>query len=458
MSRWPRRARLRAVPPDRARVRARASTPACGCCRPERRAALFAVYALARRIDDIADGELGQRREACRARVVRARLASREPKATRSWSRVADAAAPLPDPARRVRRPDRRGRAGRPRASASRPSPSSSTTAAASPARSGGSRSASSTAPTASRRRRSPTSSASRSRSATSSATSARTRRTGGSTSRARISSASAATGRRLGRAASTGPIELVIAFEAERGLDWLRRGPRARAAPRPAQRLMRARDGRASTAGCSSGSPPSPALVLQRAGCRCAPGRRGSCSPAASQEQGHEQRGSRSSAAGSPAWPRPSSALDAGAAVTLYEARSRLGGATFSFERNGLWLDNGQHVALRCCTAYLGFLRRLGVEHLLPLQPRLRVPVLREDGKPGAALRAAALPAPLHLAGDAASLRAAQPARADRGRAGRDGAPQARPGRPRARRADLRRLAHRARPEPRTRSRRSGT
>lgn len=90
---------------------------------------------------------------------------------------------------------------------------------------------------------------------------------------------------------------------------------------------------------------------------------------------------------------------LDAGASVTLYEARSRLGGATFSFERNGLWLDNGQHVALRCCTAYLGFLRRLGVEHLLPLQPRLRVPVLREHGKPGLLTRSG-LPTPLHLAG----------------------------------------------------------
>jgi squalene-associated FAD-dependent desaturase len=89
----------------------------------------------------------------------------------------------------------------------------------------------------------------------------------------------------------------------------------------------------------------------------------------------------------------------DAGAAVTLYEARARLGGATFSFERNGLWLDNGQHVALRCCTAYLGFLRRLGVDHLLPLQPRLRVPVLRE-GKPAAQIARARLPAPLHLAG----------------------------------------------------------
>ena len=59
----------------------------------------------------------------------------------------------------------------------------------------------------------------------------------------------------------------------------------------------------------------------------------------------------------------------DGGAEVTLYEARSRLGGATFSFERNGLELDNGQHVALRCCTAYLGFLRRIGSDDLLPLQ-----------------------------------------------------------------------------------------
>src|SRR5439155_14968815 len=88
----------------------------------------------------------------------------------------------------------------------------------------------------------------------------------------------------------------------------------------------------------------------------------------------------------------------DAGAEVTLYEARPRLGGATFSFERNGLWLDNGQHVALRCCTAYLGFLRRIGSDHLLPLQPRLRVPVLRE-GKRVSFISRTRLPAPLHLA-----------------------------------------------------------
>jgi squalene-associated FAD-dependent desaturase len=89
---------------------------------------------------------------------------------------------------------------------------------------------------------------------------------------------------------------------------------------------------------------------------------------------------------------------VDAGAQVTLYEARPRLGGATFSFERNGLWLDNGQHVALRCCTAYLGFLRRIGSAELLPLQQRLDVPVLR-PGRPAASISRVKLPAPLHLA-----------------------------------------------------------
>src|SRR5262249_14436349 len=88
----------------------------------------------------------------------------------------------------------------------------------------------------------------------------------------------------------------------------------------------------------------------------------------------------------------------DAGADVTLYESRARLGGATFSFERNGLWLDNGQHVALRCCTAYLDFLRRIGSDQLLPLQRRLDVPVLRE-GRPAASISRIGAPAPLHLA-----------------------------------------------------------
>jgi hydroxysqualene dehydroxylase len=88
----------------------------------------------------------------------------------------------------------------------------------------------------------------------------------------------------------------------------------------------------------------------------------------------------------------------DAGAAVTLYESRRRLGGATFSVRRHGYWLDNGQHVALRCCTAYRLFLRRLGVGNLLEIQPRLRIPVLAPGGRK-AVLDRTALPAPLHLA-----------------------------------------------------------
>ncbi len=87
----------------------------------------------------------------------------------------------------------------------------------------------------------------------------------------------------------------------------------------------------------------------------------------------------------------------DAGATVTLFEARARLGGATYSVRRKDHWIDNGQHVLLRCCTAYRSFLTRLGVEQLVPIQPRLRIPVLRED-KPPAFLRRAPLPAPLHL------------------------------------------------------------
>lgn len=94
----------------------------------------------------------------------------------------------------------------------------------------------------------------------------------------------------------------------------------------------------------------------------------------------------------------------EAGWRVTLLEARPRLGGATASFTRDGVTLDTGQHVFLRCCTAYRGFLRRLGVEHLTELQPRLDVTVLHGKGPDvrTAHLRRSRfpLPPPLHLAG----------------------------------------------------------
>lgn len=88
----------------------------------------------------------------------------------------------------------------------------------------------------------------------------------------------------------------------------------------------------------------------------------------------------------------------EAGATVTLLEARPRLGGATFSIRRGDHWLDNGQHVALRCCTEYLAFLGRLGVADRVTVQPRLRIPVLGADGTRQTLVRSE-LPAPLHLA-----------------------------------------------------------
>jgi predicted NAD/FAD-binding protein len=86
----------------------------------------------------------------------------------------------------------------------------------------------------------------------------------------------------------------------------------------------------------------------------------------------------------------------EAGADVTLAEAKPRLGGATSSFSRGGLMVDNGQHVFLRCCVAYRGLLARLGMTGAVTLQDRFDVTVLAPGGR--ARLRRTALPGPLHL------------------------------------------------------------
>lgn len=91
----------------------------------------------------------------------------------------------------------------------------------------------------------------------------------------------------------------------------------------------------------------------------------------------------------------------DAGVRVTLLEGRPRLGGLAFSFRRGDLTVDNGQHVYLRCCTAYRRLLDRIGGAALAPLQDRLEVPVLdvrRPEGRRLGRLRRDALPVPLHL------------------------------------------------------------
>ncbi|HEY1919905.1 MAG TPA: hydroxysqualene dehydroxylase HpnE [Streptosporangiaceae bacterium] len=92
----------------------------------------------------------------------------------------------------------------------------------------------------------------------------------------------------------------------------------------------------------------------------------------------------------------------ECGIDVTLLEARPRLGGATCSFTRDGLVVDNGQHIFLRCCSAYQGLLDRLGMTGSVRLQDRFDVRVLR-PGPPGAPphqarLRRTGLPGPLHF------------------------------------------------------------
>jgi squalene-associated FAD-dependent desaturase len=88
---------------------------------------------------------------------------------------------------------------------------------------------------------------------------------------------------------------------------------------------------------------------------------------------------------------------LDAGCAVTLLEARPRLGGAAASFRRGELTVDTGQHVILRCYSAYRRLLGRLGVADAVPVQERLAFAVLA-PGRTPVHLRRGRLPAPAHL------------------------------------------------------------
>ena len=87
------------------------------------------------------------------------------------------------------------------------------------------------------------------------------------------------------------------------------------------------------------------------------------------------------------------------GQQVTLLERRPYLGGRAFSFKdkESGAEVDNGQHVFLRCCSAYIGLLEQLGVRDKTYLQPKLRVVVYGRGGKRSAIYRSV-LPAPLHL------------------------------------------------------------
>jgi squalene-associated FAD-dependent desaturase len=91
----------------------------------------------------------------------------------------------------------------------------------------------------------------------------------------------------------------------------------------------------------------------------------------------------------------------DLGARVTVLERQRRLGGLTWSFSRNGVSMDNGQHVFLACCDAYLGFLDRIGSAGDVVAPQPLDVPVVAPGaiGPVVGRLRRQDLPVPLHLA-----------------------------------------------------------
>jgi squalene-associated FAD-dependent desaturase len=95
--------------------------------------------------------------------------------------------------------------------------------------------------------------------------------------------------------------------------------------------------------------------------------------------------------------------AADAGARVTVLERRNHLGGLTWSFRHGDHWVDNGQHVFLRCCDQYRWLLDRIGATGDVQIQDRLDIPVVAPpvgpDGHPIAGRLARwNLPAPLHL------------------------------------------------------------
>jgi squalene-associated FAD-dependent desaturase len=87
----------------------------------------------------------------------------------------------------------------------------------------------------------------------------------------------------------------------------------------------------------------------------------------------------------------------DRGLPVTVLESRPWLGGATWSFGRRGLTIDNGQHAFLRCFSSYQDLLIRLGVDGFVDLQGRLDLTVLAADGQQR--IRRNSWPAPFHLA-----------------------------------------------------------
>lgn len=90
----------------------------------------------------------------------------------------------------------------------------------------------------------------------------------------------------------------------------------------------------------------------------------------------------------------------ECGVAVTVLEARARLGGRAYSFadRRSGVEIDNGQHAMMGCYTHSLAFLTKIGAAGKLHRQPRLRVE-MRHARLGEGRIASGNLPGPFHMA-----------------------------------------------------------
>jgi squalene-associated FAD-dependent desaturase len=88
------------------------------------------------------------------------------------------------------------------------------------------------------------------------------------------------------------------------------------------------------------------------------------------------------------------------GARVLVLEARPTLGGRATAFTdpATGERVDNGQHVLFGCYHETFRFLRRIGTESSVRVQPQLSLGVVDREGR-RSRLACPRLPAPLHLA-----------------------------------------------------------
>jgi squalene-associated FAD-dependent desaturase len=87
------------------------------------------------------------------------------------------------------------------------------------------------------------------------------------------------------------------------------------------------------------------------------------------------------------------------GARVLVLEAKARLGGRATAFtdRDTGELVDNGQHILMGCYADTFAFLRDIGAQDNVRLDPQLAVTMIDRAGK-RSRLSCPALPAPLHL------------------------------------------------------------